>query len=77
MIFDGGMGTMIQQERLEEQDFRGEIFKDHSRNLKGNNDLLSLTKPDVILKIHKVGCFFSFVYIIMYKCFLKERTKKM
>ncbi|XP_059179228.1 methionine synthase-like [Physella acuta] len=53
MIFDGGMGTMIQRERLEEQDFRGDIFKDHPRNLKGNNDLLSLTKPDVILKIHK------------------------
>ncbi|KAI8787934.1 methionine synthase-like [Biomphalaria glabrata] len=53
MIFDGGMGTMIQRERLAEEDFRGTIFKDHPRNLKGNNDLLCLTRPDVVLKIHK------------------------
>merc|ERR1711963_1363447 len=53
MIFDGGMGTMIQQERLEENDFRGTIFKDHSCNLKGNNDILSITQPDIIYKIHK------------------------
>ena len=54
MIFDGGMGTMIQQERFEEEDFRGTMFVDHPKNLKGNNDLLSLTKPDVIYQIHKV-----------------------
>jgi 5-methyltetrahydrofolate--homocysteine methyltransferase len=54
MIFDGGMGTMIQQERFEEEDFRGTMFVDHPKNLKGNNDLLSLTKPDVIYRIHKV-----------------------
>ncbi|XP_013387692.1 methionine synthase [Lingula anatina] len=53
MIFDGAMGTMIQKNRLEEEDFRGELFKDHPKNLKGNNDLLSLTRPDVIMKIHK------------------------
>ncbi|GFO49161.1 methionine synthase, partial [Plakobranchus ocellatus] len=53
MIFDGGMGTMIQLERLEENDFRGDIFKDHSLPLKGNNDILSLTKPEIIYKIHK------------------------
>lgn len=53
MIFDGGMGTMIQQHRFEEEDFRGAAFADHSKNLKGNNDLLSLTKPDVIYQIHK------------------------
>ena len=54
MVFDGGMGTMIQNERLQEEDFRGTIFKDHSHNLKGNNDLLSLTRPDLIYEIHKV-----------------------
>ncbi|XP_053405088.1 methionine synthase-like isoform X2 [Mercenaria mercenaria] len=52
MIFDGGMGTMIQQYRFEEEDFRGTEFKDHPSSLKGNNDLLSLTKPDVIYDIH-------------------------
>ncbi|XP_052767576.1 methionine synthase-like isoform X2 [Mya arenaria] len=53
MIFDGGMGTMIQQHRFEEEDFRGSEFRDHLKNLKGNNDLLSLTKPNVIYDIHK------------------------
>lgn len=48
------MGTMIQQHTLEEEDFRGEEFKDHIINLKGNNDLLSLTMPQVIQGIHKV-----------------------
>ena len=54
MIFDGGMGTMIQSYKFEEEDFCGEEFKTHPKNLKGNNDLLSLTKPDVIYQIHKV-----------------------
>lgn len=53
LILDGAMGTMIQKQKLLEADFRGEQFRDHSRPLKGNNDLLSLTKPDVILNIHK------------------------
>ncbi|KAK6182786.1 hypothetical protein SNE40_010391 [Patella caerulea] len=53
MIFDGGMGTMIQQQKLEEEDFIGEEFKNHPKNLKGNNDILSLTKPDLIYNIHK------------------------
>ncbi|ELT98045.1 hypothetical protein CAPTEDRAFT_173307 [Capitella teleta] len=52
MIFDGGMGTMIQQRRFEEEDFQGEEFKDHAHNLKGNNDLLSITQPDIIRDIH-------------------------
>jgi len=47
------MGTMIQKYKFQEVDFRGEQFKDHTRPLKGNNDLLSLTKPEVILNIHK------------------------
>ena len=46
------MGTMIQQYRLSEDDFRGERFKDFPHDLKGNNDLLSLTKPEVIKEIH-------------------------
>lgn len=54
MVLDGGMGTMIQQHKLEEEDFRGEEFKEHPLPLKGNNDLLSITQPDIIYKIHKV-----------------------
>lgn len=53
LILDGAMGTMIQQEKLVEEDFRGEAFKNHDCELKGNNDLLSITRPDVIKKIHK------------------------
>ena len=53
LIMDGAMGTMIQQEKLVEDDFRGELFKTHKGDLKGNNDLLSLTRPDVIYNIHK------------------------
>eukprot|EP00111_Clytia_hemisphaerica_P005108 TCONS_00014711-protein len=53
MIFDGGMGTMIQNLELEEDDFRGDEFKDHSKLLRGNNDLLSLTQPEKIYEIHK------------------------
>ncbi len=54
MVLDGGMGTMIQQHKLEEEDFRGEEFKEHPVTLRGNNDLLSITQPDIIYKIHKV-----------------------
>lgn len=53
VYIDGAMGTMIQRYKLQEQDFRGERFKDHAKNLKGNNDLLSLTRPDIIKKIHR------------------------
>ena len=52
LILDGAMGTMIQRYKLEEKDFRNETLKDHSIPLKGNNDLLSLTRPDVIKEIH-------------------------
>ncbi len=52
LVLDGAMGTMIQQYKLTEQDFRAERFKDHPKDLKGNNDLLVITKPDIILKIH-------------------------
>ena len=53
LILDGGMGTMIQSYRLEESDFRGERFADWPRDLKGNNDLLILTRPDAIAAIEK------------------------
>ena len=52
LIIDGAMGTMIQQYRLTEEDFRGERFKDHPSDVKGNNDLLNLTRPDVIKAVH-------------------------
>ena len=51
-ILDGAMGTMVQTFKLEEKDFRGERFKSHPHDLQGNNDLLSLTRPDVVEKIH-------------------------
>ncbi|PAW79848.1 MAG: methionine synthase [Verrucomicrobia bacterium Tous-C9LFEB] len=51
-IIDGAMGTMIQRYKLEEADFRGDQFKNHSLDLKGNNDLLVMTKPEVIEEIH-------------------------
>ena len=53
LVLDGAMGTMIQRYTLEESDFRAERFKDHSYTLKGNNDLLSLTRPDIIKAIHR------------------------
>ena len=53
LVLDGAMGTMIQRHKLEEEDFRGERFKDHGQPLKGNNDLLSITRPDIIKDIHK------------------------
>jgi 5-methyltetrahydrofolate--homocysteine methyltransferase len=53
LVLDGAMGTMIQRHTLEEEDFRGERFKDHSKLLKGNNDLLSITQPDIIKEIHR------------------------
>ena len=52
LILDGAMGTMIQKYQLEEKDFRNNWFENHPSSLKGNNDLLSLTKPDIIKEIH-------------------------
>src|SRR5438270_7860479 len=55
LIIDGAMGTMIQQRKLSEADFRGERFKDWTgKDLKGNNDLLNITRPDVIEDIHRL-----------------------
>ena len=53
LILDGAMGTMIQKHKLQESDYRGEKFKDHAMLQKGNNDLLSLTKPEIIKGIHR------------------------
>jgi len=52
LIIDGAMGTMIQRYKLSEEDYRGERFKSWHRDLKGNNELLSLTRPDIISAIH-------------------------
>ena len=52
LVLDGAMGTMIQKYKLTEEDYRGERFKDYPSPLKGNNDLLSITKPEVIKEIH-------------------------
>jgi len=53
LVLDGAMGTMIQPYKLTEADFRGERFKDWHKDLQGNNDLLQLTRPDVIGEIHR------------------------
>jgi 5-methyltetrahydrofolate--homocysteine methyltransferase len=53
VILDGAMGTMIQREKLSEADFRGTRLADHPKDLKGNNDLLVLTRPEVIERIHE------------------------
>jgi len=57
LVLDGAMGTMIQRYNLTEEDFRGERYKDHPCPLKGNNDLLSITRPDIIKEIH--GLYFD------------------
>ena len=53
LLLDGAMGTMIQTYKLGEQDFRGERFADHHKDVKGNNELLSLVRPDIIAAIHE------------------------
>ena len=52
LVLDGAMGTMLQRFKFTEEDFRGEEFKEHPSPLKGNNDLLSLTQPEAIYKVH-------------------------
>src|SRR5690242_3253232 len=53
LLLDGAMGTMIQAHELGEADFRGARFAEHPKDLKGNNDLLTLTRPDIIAGIHQ------------------------
>jgi len=52
LVLDGAMGTMIQRHKLEEKDYRGQVFASHTHDLKGNNDVLNLTQPDLIKDIH-------------------------
>ena len=52
LVLDGPMGTMVQSYKLHENDFRGDRFKNHPCDLKGNNDILCITKPEVIREIH-------------------------
>lgn len=54
LIIDGAMGTMIQRYKLEEEDYRGDRFKDWHTDVKGNNDLLSITRPEIIQEIHEL-----------------------
>ena len=53
LVLDGAMGTMLQRRKLNEQDYRGERFKGANSDLKGNHDLLNITRPDVILDVHR------------------------
>lgn len=53
LVLDGAMGTMLQRHQLNEQDYRGEIFKDWLNDLKGNHDLLNITRPDVVAGVHR------------------------
>jgi len=53
LVLDGAMGTMLQQYKFTEEDFRGERFKDYPTPLKGNNDLLSITQPEAIAEVHR------------------------
>ena len=53
VVLDGAMGTMFQAENLSEEDFRGERFADWPSDLQGNNDLLSLTQPELVARIHR------------------------
>jgi len=52
LILDGAMGTMLQRHKLEEEDFRGDKFKDHPHSVKGNNDILSITRPKIVEGVH-------------------------
>ncbi|MFT5461898.1 MAG: 5-methyltetrahydrofolate--homocysteine methyltransferase [Planctomycetota bacterium] len=60
LVFDGAMGTMMQQAGLTEADYRGEAYRDHGCDLKGNHDVLSITRPDVLARVHdeflEAGC---------------------
>ena len=60
LVLDGAMGTMIQEYELDESDFRGDLFSKHDCDLRGNNDILCLTKPKLISDIHEkyleAGC---------------------
>ena len=75
LILDGAMGTMIQSYKFSESDYRGERFATHSVDLKGNNDLLSITQPDVIKEIH-LKFLRAGADIIEANCFNSTRTSQ-
>ena len=54
LVLDGAMGTMLQRNKFEEEDFRGERFKEFPHPLKGNNDLLSITQPEAVKEVHRL-----------------------
>lgn len=72
LVLDGAMGTMVQKYSLTEKDFRGQIFLNHMSDLKGNNDVLSVTKPEVISEIHEV----FFLSIFCRKSFVFGKSKQ-
>lgn len=53
MLMDGPLGTMVQKHKLQEEDYRGDLLKNHSLDLKGNNEILNITRPNIIKEIHK------------------------
>ena len=53
LVIDGAMGTMLQRYKLQEEDYRGERFANFHQDLKGNNDLLSITQPHLVTEVHK------------------------
>ncbi|HEU4928825.1 MAG TPA: homocysteine S-methyltransferase family protein, partial [Candidatus Krumholzibacteria bacterium] len=53
LILDGAMGTMLQRYKLDEAAFRGQLFQDHPKDLKGDNDLLCLTQPEIVAEVHR------------------------
>ena len=53
MLMDGPLGTMVQKHKLQEEDYRGDLLKNHSLDLKGNNEILNITCPSIIKEIHK------------------------
>ena len=61
LVLDGAMGTMIQEYDLEESDFRGDFFSKHNFDLKGNNDILCMKKPKIILDYVMLSCVTSYV----------------
>lgn len=72
LVLDGAMGTMIQQHQLEEADFRGEHFSEHHVDLKGNNDLLSLTRPDIIKDIHLAYLITRHIQCLLVRTFINK-----
>jgi methionine synthase (B12-dependent) (EC 2.1.1.13) len=80
LVLDGATGTMIQRFKLQEADFRGSVFTNHTLSLKGNNDLLVLTRPDVIESIHrdylKAGPISSKPTLLMQRLYRSRNTER-